>query len=94
MRRESKGWTRTELARRAGLASDTHVRLIEEGRRADPQASTVVKLARALGCTPNDLLPILAGAGPWLDDGHWMYLAAQHPGKPDFVPSQAPIEAR
>jgi len=56
MRRESKGWTRTELARRAGLASDTHVRLIEEGRRADPQASTVVKLARALGVTPDDLL--------------------------------------
>ena len=56
MRRESKGWTRTELARRAGLVSDSHLRLIEEGRRADPQASTVVKLAKALGVTPNDLL--------------------------------------
>ena len=56
VRRESKGWTRTELARRAGLVSDTHVRLIEDGRRADPQASTVVKLAKALGCTPDALL--------------------------------------
>jgi len=70
-RRESKGWTRTELARRSGVVSDTHVRLIEEGRRADPQASTVVKLATALGCTPNDLL--LESVAPT----YWTPTAAQ-----------------
>lgn len=78
IRRESKGWSRAELGRRAGLRSGcTHVRMIENGERRDPRASTVCKLAGALGLSPNDLLlpgggqPAMQGrAGVWrLKDG-------------------------
>lgn len=55
IRRESKGWSRARLASMCGL-TENGVRLLETGRREDAMASTVVKLAKALGCTPNDLL--------------------------------------
>ena len=40
---------RRELARIAGLGSETHVGLIESGDRPDPRGSTLKKLALALG---------------------------------------------
>ncbi len=52
--REARGWSQSELARRAGLHSTT-VSLIESGRQK-PYAVQVEKLAAALGVEPAALL--------------------------------------
>lgn len=41
-------YTYAQLARRSGLKDSTNVRLIVQGKRRDPQFSSVVKLARGL----------------------------------------------
>jgi transcriptional regulator with XRE-family HTH domain len=53
--RIAAGLTQQALAVEAGL-SVSNVVHIEWGKIPDPRASTIVALARALGCTPNDLL--------------------------------------
>ena len=54
--RELRGWSRTELARRAEV-SHTLVTLIEQGKRPNPTLGVLRKLAAALGVT----LDMLAG---------------------------------
>jgi transcriptional regulator with XRE-family HTH domain len=48
--REAAGLTQQELAFRAGL-SVSNLSQIEQGKKADPRASTLLALARALGVT-------------------------------------------
>jgi transcriptional regulator with XRE-family HTH domain len=52
--REAKGWSRTDLARAAGI----NARVIEswEQARREPGAFEIPKLAAALGCTVADLI--------------------------------------
>jgi transcriptional regulator with XRE-family HTH domain len=63
IRRESKGWSRARLASMCGL-TENGVRLLETGRREDAMASTVCKLAGALGVTPDALLLLDESQGP------------------------------
>lgn len=52
--RESKGIDQVELARRAGM-SVTQYNPYETGKK-EPKASQIIRLAEALGVTPNDIL--------------------------------------
>ena len=47
--RKAQGLSQEHLARVSGLATVTIAKL-EEGRNFDPKASTLSKLAKALGC--------------------------------------------
>lgn len=53
--RESIGWTQKVLAGSAGLPANTVAR-IERGEQ-EPSASTLARLARALGVPADELLP-------------------------------------
>jgi len=53
--REEQGLLVSEVARRAGLTV-SGVQFVEEGRVRNPTISTVVKIARALGVEPGELL--------------------------------------
>ena len=53
--RKAAGLTQQDLAQAAGLSVSIVVKL-EIGKTADPRASTLRALARALGVTVNDLL--------------------------------------
>jgi transcriptional regulator with XRE-family HTH domain len=55
-------WTQEELAERAGV-SLAIVSSLEQGLRQDPRLSTVVKLARALGVTLDELADVAGAAG-------------------------------
>jgi len=55
--RSKKGWTRRELAKRAGL-HEQHLANVERGNRHRIEAETIIKLARALGCTTDYLLGV------------------------------------
>jgi transcriptional regulator with XRE-family HTH domain len=48
--RSKHGWTRRELAKRAGL-HEQHLANVERGNRYRIEAETMIKLARALGCS-------------------------------------------
>jgi transcriptional regulator with XRE-family HTH domain len=52
--REAKGWTLEELGEAAGM-NELQVGHIERGA-SDPKLSTLVKLAKALGIPPRELL--------------------------------------
>jgi DNA-binding XRE family transcriptional regulator len=52
--RDERGMSQTKLARAADLPSDT-IRALEQSRNVDPKFSTVIKLARALGVSIDDL---------------------------------------
>ena len=52
---EAKGWSQTELARRAHL-NKVHLWKIRQGLRPNLTAVTVVRLAMALGVTTDYLL--------------------------------------
>jgi transcriptional regulator with XRE-family HTH domain len=58
--RGTHGWTRRELAKRAGL-HEQHLAKVERGHRHRLEAETVIKLARALGCTTDYLLGVSPG---------------------------------
>jgi transcriptional regulator with XRE-family HTH domain len=58
--RQLSGFSARELSALAGLGSKTHVALIEDGERPDPQSSTVAKIAEALGV---DAAWLLTGTG-------------------------------
>ena len=64
--RTQAGFERRELARLAGLGSETHVGLIESGERPDPRGSTIKKLAQALG-VPFGWLAAGEGEQPTVD---------------------------
>ena len=53
--RETQGWTRRELANRAGL-HEQHLAKVERGDRYRIEADTTLKLAQALGCTTDYLM--------------------------------------
>jgi transcriptional regulator with XRE-family HTH domain len=50
--RETKGWTQTQLGEKAGGMGYQEVARIERGER-EPTWSTAIRLAEALGVTPN-----------------------------------------
>ena len=52
--REKRGWSQSELARRAGISA-TAINLLESNRRRQPQADTAHKLAQVFGITPDEL---------------------------------------
>ncbi len=54
--REARGWSQSALARKAKLSSPAHVSLLESGGRRDPSASTLRRLAKALGVTVGRLV--------------------------------------
>src|SRR5262245_31364953 len=68
--REAAGLSRQEVARRGDLSLSLVAKL-EQGKKADPRASTLLALARALGVRPGALLDDLfpPGAGPDGADG-------------------------
>jgi len=53
--REKYGWTRRELAKRSGL-HEQHLLKIEQGLRKRIEGDTIIRLARALGCSADYLL--------------------------------------
>lgn len=53
--RLTNGLTQLELADKAGVAQSTIV-YIERGERKTPHPRTLVKLSKALGVSPSDLL--------------------------------------
>ena len=53
--REAQGLLVSEVARRAGLTI-SGVQFVEEGRVRNPTVNTVVKISRALGVAPGELL--------------------------------------
>ena len=53
--REAQGLLVSEVARRAGLTV-SGVQFVEDGRVRNPSVDTVVKIARALGVAPGELL--------------------------------------
>lgn len=61
--RERRGWGQNDLAKRAELNQSTLQR-IESGRSADPGVSLVLKIARALGITVEDLVGRQKGEAP------------------------------
>jgi len=48
--RSTRGWTRRELAKRAGL-HEQHLANVERGNRYRIEGDTILKLAQALGCS-------------------------------------------
>jgi transcriptional regulator with XRE-family HTH domain len=59
--REARGWTKAQLAERAGL-DPSSVSRFEAGTR-DPEPRTAVALAEALGLAPVERERLYAGAG-------------------------------
>lgn len=57
--RATRGWTKAELARRSGV-SYSMIKYVEAGERQFSDV-TAVKIARALGCTPDDFSTSAAG---------------------------------
>jgi transcriptional regulator with XRE-family HTH domain len=53
--RLGKGWSMRELGRRAGV-TNVCIHLIECGKRRYPRADTLIKLAKALGVSVEDLI--------------------------------------
>ena len=53
--RDERGWTQEELATLMGVKQN-HISAIETGKLVDPRASTIEKLARALGVSVDALL--------------------------------------
>jgi transcriptional regulator with XRE-family HTH domain len=56
LRLEEKGWSQSELARRAGLSRDSVSTYIRA--RSVPSPVNLRKLSEALGCLPSDLFSI------------------------------------
>lgn len=70
--RERRGWSQQDLSDRAGL-SRAGVSAIETGRLA-PSTAAALALARALGCTVEDLFRLRSAAPAEADDGPWAWL--------------------
>jgi len=61
--RDKHGWTRRELAKRAGL-HEQHLAKVERGNRHRIEAETVIKLAQALHCSTDYLLGLVEDPAP------------------------------
>ena len=81
--RETASLSQQEVAARGDL-SVSLVAKIEQGKKANPRASTLLDLARALGVTPGALLDDLLPAKK----------AAPEPVKDDAAEAEAPPEGR
>lgn len=57
--RESHGWGQSECARQVGMDRATYIRL-EQAKKPRIEGETIIKLARALGCTSDYLLGLTA----------------------------------
>lgn len=55
-RRDAKGFTQVELAKRAGVA-EAYVSMIESEKRTSPSLPVLQRLATALGVRVQDLFP-------------------------------------
>jgi len=55
--RKTKGITQTELERLSGV-DQTTISDLESGRKRRPSLETAVRIARALGVSPEELFPI------------------------------------
>lgn len=53
--RKEKGFSRKSFAKFCGT-SDTHIRLLEQGKRRNPQISTIIMLAKAFDLTVDELI--------------------------------------
>ena len=53
--RNKKGWSQEKLAREADISYQTLIK-IEQGRIKNPKLQTLVKLAKALGVSLDDLV--------------------------------------
>lgn len=54
--REKKGWTQEELAKKAGIDSNSYAK-VERGE-SKPYGVTLVKIIKALGVKSSDILPV------------------------------------
>ena len=61
--REAKGWSQEELARQAGSVTQAQVSRLESGQRANPKATVLLALARALQVSVDELLREEEGEG-------------------------------
>lgn len=64
--RERYGWTRRELAKRSGL-HEQHLLKIEQELRKRIEGDTIIRLARALGCSADYLLGLKKKEGNEVD---------------------------
>ncbi len=53
--RKKKGWSQEKLAREAGISYQTLIK-IEQGRIKNPKLDTLIKLAKALDVSLDDLI--------------------------------------
>ena len=53
--RKKKGWSQEKLAREAGISYQTLIK-IEQGRIKNPKLETLIKLAKALDVSLDDLI--------------------------------------
>lgn len=53
--RNKKGWSQERLAREAGISYQTLIK-IEQNRIKNPRLETLIKLAKALGVSIDDLI--------------------------------------
>ncbi|MCG2700239.1 helix-turn-helix transcriptional regulator [Candidatus Parcubacteria bacterium] len=53
--RTKKGWSQEKLAREAGISYNTLIK-IERGGIKNPKIETIIKLAKALGISIDDLV--------------------------------------
>ena len=61
--RTRRGWSQSELARRAGVSSQL-ISAGEAGRKPRPSGDTVIALAQAFGVTVEELRTLAAGTTP------------------------------
>lgn len=59
-----KGWNQSELARRADVGRDQISTYLRDNPRSLPTPGTLVKIARALGVSTNELLPTAGDLNP------------------------------
>lgn len=66
-KRTAKGWSQAQLAEAVGVGAN-YVGILERGVKL-PTLDTLIKLAKALGCSPAELLgDTRAAKDPWLDE--------------------------
>ena len=94
--RESAGLSQQEVAERGDL-SVSLVAKIEQGKKANPRASTLLDLARALGVTPgtllDDLLPAKTPAPEPANDGDEPKAEAPAEGRKKVGKKKKKVEA-
>ncbi len=65
-RRKAKGWSQAELAEAVGVGAN-YIGILERGQKL-PTLDTLVAVAKALGCSPAELLDEVQAKDPWLDE--------------------------